>query len=173
MQADIELIRAKVATMASLTDQTLKISLPALTEQNRQSAYSIILRDRYIDELETELDRLCLDFLVRHQPVAGRLRMVFATILIDRDLERIGDYAESIARQVLALSEQPAQYPAAEPVELRELGTQRGYSQSPRTVNNSPLPVAVVSGTFYGKHDRSWSQCLGAGTAVSYSVAGC
>jgi len=103
LQRDIDAIRAKVTEMAGLSERALKASLESLTEGNRQLAYSIILRDRYIDELETELDRLCLQFLVRQQPVAGHLRLVFATILINRELERIGDYAESIARQVLLL----------------------------------------------------------------------
>src|SRR6185436_19101835 len=55
-------------------------------------------------ELEKELDRLCLEFLVRQQPVAGHLRFAYATIKINLELERIGDYAESIARQVLKIS---------------------------------------------------------------------
>ncbi len=36
--------------------------------KNRHGAYGVILRDRYIDRTENELDRLCLRFLVRHQP---------------------------------------------------------------------------------------------------------
>jgi protein-tyrosine-phosphatase len=47
---------------------------------------------------------LCLEFLVRHQPVAGNLRFVFAVIQINRELERAGDFAEGVARQALALS---------------------------------------------------------------------
>ena len=55
--------------------------------------------------LEKEIDRLCLEFLVRQQPVAGHLRFAYATIKINLELERIGDYAESIARQVLKVSD--------------------------------------------------------------------
>ena len=80
----------------------------------------MILRDQYIDELETELDRLCLEFLVRQQPVAGHLRFVFTAIQINQELERIGDYAESIARQVLAVSTLEPQPPYAMFVELGE-----------------------------------------------------
>lgn len=90
--------------MADLGERALRASLEALVERNRQLAYTVILRDQYIDELETELDRLCLEFLVRQQPVAGHLRFVFTTIKINKELERIGDYAESIARHVLIVS---------------------------------------------------------------------
>lgn len=111
LQRDMDLIRRKVIEMGNLAERALKGSLQALTANDRSTAYSVILRDQYIDELEKELDRLCLEFLVRQQPVAGQLRFVYAVIKINNELERIGDYAESIARHSLtinALSPQPS-----------------------------------------------------------------
>ncbi len=104
LQRGIDLIRGKVVEMADLSERALKASLQALIEQNRQLAYSVILRDQYIDELETELDRLCLEFMVRQQPAASHLRFVFATIKINKGLERVGDYAENIARRARSAS---------------------------------------------------------------------
>jgi hypothetical protein len=104
LQRDIHLIRSKVLAMSQLADRALRDSLRELVEKNLTLAYSVILRDQYIDELEKELDRLCLEFLVRQQPVAGHLRMAYATIKINLELERIGDYVESVARQVLKVS---------------------------------------------------------------------
>ena len=121
LQRGIDLIRAKVIEMAGLGERALKASLEALVERNRQLAYTVILRDQYIDELETELDRLCLEFLVRQQPVAGHLRFVFTTIKINKELERIGDYAESIARQALIVSALDPQPPYARFIELGNL----------------------------------------------------
>ncbi len=104
LQRDLDLIRGKIQAMAELADRALRDSLKALLDKNLTLAYSVILRDQYIDELEKEIDRLCLEFLVRQQPVAGHLRFAYATIKINLELERIGDYAESIARQVLKVS---------------------------------------------------------------------
>lgn len=104
LQRDIELIRKKVIEMGERAERALRMCLQAITEKNRQIAYSIILQDRYIDEMEKELDRLCLEFLVRQQPAAGHLRFVYAVIKINNELERIGDYAESIARQFLHIN---------------------------------------------------------------------
>jgi phosphate transport system protein len=101
LQRDIDRIRSTVAEMAKRVEEALSRSIRALVEKDRSLAYSVILRDQYIDELEVELDRLCLEFIIRQQPVAGHLRFVFTTIQIIVELERIGDYAESIARQVL------------------------------------------------------------------------
>ena len=121
LQRDMDLIRAKVSEMAGLSERALWASLQALVQRNRQVAYGVILRDQYIDERETELNRLCLEFLVRHQPVAGHLRFIFTTIQINKELERIGDYAESVARQVLRVSGLEPQPPHALFVELGEL----------------------------------------------------
>src|SRR5687767_5233283 len=104
LQRAIDLIRGKVSEMAALDERALTICVSALKDNKRQLAYAVILRDQYIDELEKEIDRLCLEFLVRQQPVAGHLRFAYATIKINLELERIGDYAESIARQVLKVS---------------------------------------------------------------------
>jgi phosphate transport system protein len=103
LQRDIERIRNKVTEMAGLVELALKNCMQALTERNRQVAYSVILRDQRVDELEKEIDRLCLEFIVRQQPVAGTLRFAYATIKVNVDLERVGDYAESMARHILAL----------------------------------------------------------------------
>lgn len=121
LQRDLEVIRAKIAEMSGLDQRALEASMEALANRNRLLAYSIILRDQYIDEMETELDRLCLEFLVRHQPVGGHLRFIFATIHINRELERIGDYAESIARQVLAITALECQPPTGKFLELGKL----------------------------------------------------
>jgi phosphate transport system protein len=101
LQRDIDRIRRKVTEMGALAERALKRCLRALGERNRQLAYSVILRDQRIDELEKEIDRLCLEFIVCQQPVAGTLRFAYATIKINLELERVGDYAESIARQIL------------------------------------------------------------------------
>jgi len=111
LQRDIDRIKGKVLEMGHLCEVALNTCLKAYTEKNRQFAYSVILRDQFIDEYEKEIDRLCLEFLVRQQPVAGLLRFAYATIKINLELERVGDYAESMARQILKLIDRDYNYP--------------------------------------------------------------
>jgi phosphate transport system protein len=101
---DIDFIRTKVLEMAALDEQALTKAFQAFATRDRQLAYSVILCDQDVDALETELDRLCLEFIVRHQPAASHLRFVYSASKIVNELERCGDYAESIARGVLQLS---------------------------------------------------------------------
>src|SRR4030095_9943122 len=104
LQRDIDRIRGKLQDMGRLVEMALDGAWRAFVECDPQRAYTVILRDRRIDELEKEIDRLCLEFFVRQQPVARQLRFAYIAIKINQELERIGDYAESIARQVLKLS---------------------------------------------------------------------
>lgn len=105
-------LRGKIAEMAVLGERALRQCVDALVRGDRQLAYAVILRDLFIDEQEKEIDRLCLEFLVRRQPVAQPLRFAFAAIKIDLELERVGDYAESIARQIVKLVQMEAVFPA-------------------------------------------------------------
>ena len=61
LRHDSKTIRQKVLEMAGLAERSLRSALQALVERNPQMAYSVILRDQYIDELEKEIDRLCLE----------------------------------------------------------------------------------------------------------------
>jgi len=118
VERDLGRIRRKLAEMSALAQRALKDCIKALMENNRQLAYGVILRDQFIDELEKEIDRLALEFLVRQQPVAGLLRFAYATIKVNLELERVGDYAESMARQTLKLGSQKVTYPKERFVEM-------------------------------------------------------
>jgi phosphate transport system protein len=111
LERDIDRIRQQIREMSSLAERALHDCVEALTSANRQLAYGVILRDQYIDEKEKEIDRLCLEFLVRQQPVGLHLRLAYSTIKINLELERVGDYAESVARHVLRLSSLPSPPP--------------------------------------------------------------
>ena len=104
---DIDRIKKNIFQMAGYAETGLKNSLKACAELNRELAYVVILRDLYIDEKEKEIDRLCLEFFIRLQPVGFPMRFAYGTIKVNLEIERVGDYAESIARRVLKLKEKP------------------------------------------------------------------
>jgi len=107
LRRDIERIQTQVKEMGALAERALRDAVQSLVDNNRQLAYAVILRDQYIDDHEKAIDRMCLEFIVRQQPVAGPLRLAYTTIKVNLDLERVGDYAESMARQILRLSGMP------------------------------------------------------------------
>jgi phosphate transport system protein len=104
VRRDLEHLGTVISRMALLAERALWDALKALRERNRPLAYAVILRDQAIDALEKELDRLCLEFLVRQQPAGTPLRRAYTALKISTELERVGDYAESIAHQAAKLA---------------------------------------------------------------------
>ena len=104
---DINRIRDHIIEMAKCTETSLRDTITTCLEQNHTLAYGIILRDQYIDEKEKEIDRLCLEFIVKQQPVAQPLRFAFSAIKLNMEIERVGDYAESMARHLLKMTTLP------------------------------------------------------------------
>lgn len=139
LERDIERIRNQVTEMGALAEDALQDCVKAMTTGDRQLAYAVILRDQYIDEKEKEIDRLCLEFLVRQQPVGGPLRFAYSTIRINLELERIGDYATSIARQLLYLGNSSAgEYPKEQLVDLANHSLQMLHDATNAFVRQDP-----------------------------------
>lgn len=103
LQNDIHRIRDRVREMADLALRGLEDSVRALTNGDTKLAYAAILRDSRVDDLESLIDGMCVEFIVRHIPVATHLRFVHSVAKIVSELERVGDYAESINRQAILL----------------------------------------------------------------------
>jgi phosphate transport system protein len=139
LQRDIDHIRTKVLEMALLDEQALTRAFDAFINRDRQLAYSVILCDQDVDALETELDRLCLEFIVRHQPAAGHLRFVYSASKIINELERVGDYAESMARSVLALSRLTYDAPLEHFTEAANLAIPMLHNAVRAFVNKDPI----------------------------------
>jgi phosphate transport system protein len=103
IERDLQEIRDELTKMGRLVVQALKDAIQALQSRDRRLAYHVILGDNRIDALEGHVDRLCQEFLIRHMPVAGQLRFVIAATKVNSELERMGDYADAIARRTVRL----------------------------------------------------------------------
>jgi phosphate transport system protein len=105
LQRDLDRLSAKLTEMAGRTEQSLRDVLTALMTSDRQLAYSVILRDTFIDA-NGPRDRPVMPGI--HHFASNRsglhLRFAAAAIKINLELERIGDYAKSIAKHTLKLS---------------------------------------------------------------------
>ena len=106
LERDMGALRDRLRGMADLVLRQLDEAMTAFADSNRKLAYTVVLRDRRIDLFEDNIDRLCQEFLVRHMPVSEQLRFVVAVAKVNSELERIGDYAEAIARRVVTVSDE-------------------------------------------------------------------
>ena len=104
VQHDLDAISRRLRRMSELVLKAVEDAVDSVANRDRKLANSVILVDYRIDSLERHVDRLCQEFLVRHMPVAAQLRYIISAVKVNAELERLGDYAEAIARRAVGLS---------------------------------------------------------------------
>jgi phosphate transport system protein len=97
---DITRLRGLIAEMGGLAEVAIQESLDALVRGDEVLAESVVARDKRIDALETEVDKLAVRIIALRAPMADDLREVIAALKIGGVLERIGDYSKNIAKRV-------------------------------------------------------------------------
>lgn len=90
-----------ILDMWTLVGEQIKSACNALQEADADKAWEVLMREKRVNASDLKLDCDVEDFLVLYNPVAIDLRYVLAIYKINADLERIGDFAESIARFVI------------------------------------------------------------------------
>ncbi len=104
LQREIDNLKKKVLSLSALVEDRLHRAVLSLADRNGRLADEIYKTDWKVDEIEVEVEEDCLKILALHQPVAIDLRFIIAVLKINNDLERVGDMAASIARQVSHLA---------------------------------------------------------------------
>jgi phosphate transport system protein len=95
---DITRLRGLIAEMGGLAEVAIGEAMEALVKGNLELAQDVIARDKRIDSLEAEIDRLAVRVIALRAPMADDLREVIAAFKIAGVLERVGDYSKNIAK---------------------------------------------------------------------------
>jgi len=88
--------------MGELCETAIEEVTGALEERDVQRARAVIKADEEIDQMEKDIESLCLKLLLQQQPVARDLRQISAALKMITDMERIGDQTADIADIVTA-----------------------------------------------------------------------
>ncbi len=114
LEHDLNEIRDHIGKMGANVEQSLGNAFQALENNNDKLAFKTILSDLPINRHMRQIDRLCHAFIAVHLPSAGHLRLISSVIRANIILERIGDYAVTIAREAVQLGEVPEGYMSSE-----------------------------------------------------------
>ena len=90
-----------VLKMSTRVSQMYEMALDVIESADRETALKIIRMDEYVNYAEEEINDLAVEALALLSPVATDLRVVICAIKIASDLERIADYAKSMASFVI------------------------------------------------------------------------
>ncbi|MCS6809260.1 MAG: phosphate signaling complex protein PhoU [Bacteroidota bacterium] len=114
----LDKLRTRLIRMGSIVEEQVEFSFRAVLKGDEQIAQLVMERDDKVDKLDMKIDKQCQKIFALHQPVASDLRLLLAALKINNELERIGDLAFNIARNLI---EQPQLPELAEKLGLERL----------------------------------------------------
>lgn len=103
LDRELNRLQDEITILGSRVSKALEESIEILRRQDLEAAKRLIAADKEIDRYRYALEHEALVLIARHQPMATDLRTLAAILEIVTDLERIGDYAEGIAKITLLL----------------------------------------------------------------------
>ncbi len=105
VEVELDRLKKEVIDMWTLVYNQLQRAGEAVLTLDKDLARQVIMRERRVNAFELKIDSDIEDFIALYNPVAVHLRFTLATLKINSNLERIGDFAEGIARFVLDFKE--------------------------------------------------------------------
>lgn len=96
-------VRAKALNMGATVKGMMNNACLGISANESTLLSSVMRAEKNVNQMEIQIDGDCSQVLARRQPAAADLRFVVTTIKLVRDLERIGDEADKIARIGLRL----------------------------------------------------------------------
>ncbi len=100
----LDTLNESLICMCNLASEAISQAMIGLRDKDAELAKKVMADDANINAKEKEIEALCLELLLREQPVASDLRFVTSVLKMITDLERIGDQAADIAFLNLKLS---------------------------------------------------------------------
>ena len=118
---DLSQVKIRLLTMSGEAEAALGTAVDALLERDAEKAKAVVTGDRVIDQMEVEIEEMCINLLALQQPMARDLRMLTSALKIANDLERVGDHAVNIAQSASRLAGLRGIAPEPEIVEMARL----------------------------------------------------
>ena len=106
-EQDLEALKERVLKMGGFVEESIRKSVKALVERDRNLAIEVIDGDAIVNNYDVEIEEECIRFLAIWQPTGSNLRFITTAIKIITDLERMGDLAVDICERAIELNEEP------------------------------------------------------------------
>jgi phosphate transport system protein len=96
-------VREGVVRMGDLAAAAIDAAVGAMARRDVRAAAAVVAGDSAINAAQTDLTALIVTTVATQSPVAGDLRFLMSLAHVAYELERIGDHAAGVAKQVARL----------------------------------------------------------------------
>ena len=114
-------LRERVLQLGAMVRAAVAGGTEALVQGDLDLAHEVIAADAGINQLRFDIEIECYALLAMEQPVARDLRIVSSALMVNVDLERIGDHGKKIATIYLRMQEDPRPVPLGYVPQLSEI----------------------------------------------------
>ena len=114
-------LHVRVIEMGGLVLDQVREATRAYTEWEEDAALRVVERERAVNEYSHSIDSEQLTLIARRAPVAGDLRAIIAMSKCVAELERAGDEAKKIVRNVVGAGPRPGPATSRDARHLGEL----------------------------------------------------
>ena len=104
-------IQDDVLVMGSMVEKAINRSIETLKNRDLALAHQVIADDQKINGKRFEIEEKCIEIIATQQPLASDLRTIVGVLIITSEVERIGDYAEGIAKITVLIGDEPSLKP--------------------------------------------------------------
>jgi len=107
LDRDERLVKDGILRMGSLVEAQIRDAIRAIVDRDADLAARVIAEDDRVNEAQHEITDNVVMTIATQSPVARDLRFLMALDHVAFELERIGDHASGIAKQVRWMLEEP------------------------------------------------------------------
>jgi phosphate transport system protein len=162
-QKDLKDIEDDVVAMENRVVKAIDRAIEALKERDLTLAHQIIAEDTEIDKQRFSIEEKCIGLIAAQQPTASDLRILVGVLNIIIELERIGDYADGIAKIVIMIGDEPPLKPLIDIPRMGEITIDMiNKSIQSFATRDVELAMRVVSmdGVLDGLYDQVFRELL-------------
>jgi phosphate transport system protein len=100
LDTNLTQLKNDLIQMWNLVNTQMEVARQALISNDKDLAHEVKANEKLVDAFELKIDMDCENIIMLQNPVAVDLRFLLSVLKINYNLERIGDYAHSIAKSV-------------------------------------------------------------------------
>ena len=150
-------LKQRVVAMAHDVRQSMGAAIAALVDSDAEAAGIVREADRAINEQRFSLESDTVAVIATQQPVAGDARQLAGSLEIATELERMGDYAQDIARIAQFQSQRGSPNPPAGIVRMSNFAAQMLERAMQAFVDGDPELAAEVANEDDAVDELCWN----------------
>jgi phosphate transport system protein len=107
LDSEMREVKDGILRMGSLVEESIRAAMNALVAHDADAATRVIIGDSRINEMQRDVSGMITRAIATQSPVARDLRFLLSLDHVGYELERMGDHAASVAKQVRKLAPEP------------------------------------------------------------------